>query len=123
MSDQTVVRLRGEGGGEWEFELPLSEVFADQVKARTLTPADDDSAAAVAHLFEEQAAAAATEDSGGELTLEQRIEAVDGHAAANALADELGVDGFTEKKPSVADKKKALAAKAAELAAAGAQQE
>jgi hypothetical protein len=30
----TVVKLRGEGSVEWEFELPLSEVFADQVKGR-----------------------------------------------------------------------------------------
>lgn len=50
-------------------------------------------------------------------TLEERIAAVDSHDAANALAAELGVEGFQEKKPGVDAKKKALLAKAEELAA------
>lgn len=39
------VNLKGEGGVVWEFELPLSETYADQVKNRKLEPADDESAA------------------------------------------------------------------------------
>lgn len=42
------------------------------------------------------------------LTLAERIEAVAGHAQANALAAELGVEGFKEKTPNVAAKQQAL---------------
>jgi len=46
-----------------------------------------------------------------------RIDAVSSHDEANALAAELGVDGFEAKKPSIDAKKAALHAKAEELAA------
>jgi hypothetical protein len=48
----TVVKLRGEGNVVWDFELPLSEVFADQVRARKLVPVDDASFDAVKHLLD-----------------------------------------------------------------------
>lgn len=47
------VRLIGEGSVEWTFELPLTEVFADQVRKGSLRPADDESAAAVASILVE----------------------------------------------------------------------
>ena len=44
----TDVRLIGEHGSEWTFELPLAEAYAKQVKAGLLAPADDRSAEALA---------------------------------------------------------------------------
>lgn len=44
----TTVRLRGEGNAVFEFDLPLSEVYTDQVRARRLVPDDDESTAALA---------------------------------------------------------------------------
>jgi hypothetical protein len=53
-------------------------------------------------------------EGGGEpAPLEERISAVGSHADANALADELGVEGFEAKKPSLDEKKEQLAAAAA----------
>jgi hypothetical protein len=53
-------------------------------------------------------------EGGGEpASLEERISAVGSHADANALADELGVEGFEAKKPSLDEKKEQLAAAAA----------
>lgn len=56
------VRLVGEGGVEWTFDLPLSETFSDQVAKGLLKPADDESAAAVAGYLPEAAAAAQAAD-------------------------------------------------------------
>lgn len=42
------VSLRGEGGVLWDFELPLSEDYAEQVRRGRLTAADADSAKALA---------------------------------------------------------------------------
>lgn len=74
----------------------------------------------VNELEEELAARDASDrgDGGVEKTLEQRIDEVDGHDAANALAAELGVEGFTAKKPSVEAKRQALRERAAVLAEA-----
>jgi hypothetical protein len=44
----TRVRLRGLEGVEWEFDLPLTETYANQVRTRELLPADEESAAALA---------------------------------------------------------------------------
>lgn len=106
----TTVTLRGDGGVEWEFELPLSDVFADQVRTRKLVPVDDDSHEALADLLYEEAA-----DGGSEttpvtepLTLAERIDAVSNHAEANALAEELNVEGFEAKKPPLDAKRAAL---------------
>lgn len=49
-------------------------------------------------------------------SLAERIAAVSSHDEANALASEIGVEGFQDKKPSVDAKKEALSAKAAEIA-------
>lgn len=38
------VKLAGEGGVEWEFDLPLSETFLEQVRSGKLSPVDDASA-------------------------------------------------------------------------------
>lgn len=46
----------------------------------------------------------------------EAAEAVTTHAGANALAKKLGVDGFNDKTPTVAEKKAALIAKAKENA-------
>lgn len=112
------VRLLGEGGVEWEFELPLAETYADQVKAHTLRPADDKSAAALADLL---APAAPAEDGSDEQpkeqTLDERIDAVATHAQANALAADLKVEGFEDKKPALDAKKAALREAAAASAA------
>lgn len=117
MAPETV-RLLGEGGVEWEFELPLAEPYADQVKAHTLRPADDKSTAALADLLAPAAAPAAdVDDSGGPKTLDERIDAVGSHDGANALAVELGVDGFEAKKPGLDAKKAALREAAAARAA------
>lgn len=48
------VKLRGEGGVVWDFDLPLNEVFENQVKTRKLVPADDDSFDLVKHLLVEE---------------------------------------------------------------------
>lgn len=118
----TEVRLVGEGGAVWTFELPLSEVFADQVKSHKLRPADEDSTAAVADLLADPEAAAAdggseTPQGAGEppaeVTLADRIAAVGTHDEANALAAELGVEGFEAKKPALDAKRAALLEKAA----------
>jgi hypothetical protein len=37
------VQLKGAGGCVWEFELPLPEVYAQQLESGTLQPADDKS--------------------------------------------------------------------------------
>ena len=61
----STVTLIGEGGVEWGFEFPLSEVYADQVKSGKLRPADDESAAALADLLapaQEDAIAAHNDD-------------------------------------------------------------
>lgn len=117
MSGPETVTLVGEGGVEWEFELPLSEVFADQVKGNKLAPKSDDDRAKVADLFvsedgELAPAAPASADPPTEKTLAERIDAVASHAEANELAVELGVEGFEEKKPALADKRAALQAAA-----------
>lgn len=44
MSAPKTVNLKGEGGVTWTFDLPLTEVYADQVKNRKLEPADEESA-------------------------------------------------------------------------------
>lgn len=44
----TSVMLRGEGGSVWEFALPLSETYADQVRRGRLQAADSKSAEALA---------------------------------------------------------------------------
>jgi hypothetical protein len=49
------VRLIGEGGVQWTFSLPLKEPYADQVKARKLSPADAESEAALAELLADAA--------------------------------------------------------------------
>jgi hypothetical protein len=116
------VKLVGEGGGEWEYDLPLSEPLADQVKGGKLKPADDDSRDALAAMFAGDAAEEPAPDGGGaeppaEKTLAEKIDAAASHAEMNALAAELGVDGFEEKKPNLNDKRAALHARAQELAA------
>jgi hypothetical protein len=55
-------------------------------------------------------------DAEGEQTVEERIDGVSSHAEANELAAVLGVEGFGKSKPSLAAKKEALHAKAAEQA-------
>lgn len=122
----TTVTLVGEGGVEWEFELPLTEVYVDQVKARKLMPKDADDRAAVAEIL--AAAEAATEegapapdpvpDPPKALTLPEQIDAATTHAELNELAQQLGVEGFEEKKPNLNEKRSQLQAKATELAAA-----
>jgi hypothetical protein len=47
MGDVTTVRLRGDGGCVWEFELPLSEAFQAQVDKGQLVPDDVESAKAL----------------------------------------------------------------------------
>lgn len=103
-----IANLRGEGGVVWELELPLNEVFANQVKTRALVPADDDSYELVKDLLVE--AAAPDEEPEPEpvpVTLAERIDAVTSHAQANELGKELGL-AFEDKKPPVAAKKQAL---------------
>lgn len=111
------VRLVGEGGVEWEFELPLAETYADQVKAHTLRPADDKSAAAVADLLDPAAPAEGGSGEPKEQTLDEQIDGVATHAQANALAAELNVEGFEDKKPALDAKKAALREAAAASAA------
>lgn len=113
----TTVKLLGEGGVVWEFDLPLSEVYTDQVLQRKLIPDDDESREALASLLVPADEDAVVEEPPGELTLAERIRAVSSHAEANELAAELGVDGFEEKKPALDAKREQLmdaAVKAAE---------
>lgn len=42
MSKNKVVRLQGEGGGVFEYELPLNEQHADMLATGKLRPADAD---------------------------------------------------------------------------------
>jgi len=111
------VRLIGEGGVEWEFDLPLSETYADQVVKRALRPADDESAAALAELL----APADGSESGeapSEPSLGARIDAVSSHAEANELGAELGL-AFDAKKPALDEKKAAMHEAAAAAVADG----
>lgn len=57
----TSVTLRGEGNATWEFQLPLSEVLADQVRTRQLVPIDEENHELVADLFEDAVPAAGRE--------------------------------------------------------------
>lgn len=57
----TKVKLRGDGNAIWEFDLPLSEVFADQVRTRRLVPVDEENHELVADLFTDPATAAEPE--------------------------------------------------------------
>lgn len=115
-----IAKLRGEGGVVWEFDLPLNEVFTNQVKTRALVPADDASYDLVRHLLEDEVEDAGDEttepEAPAELTLADRIDAVDSHAAANELGVELGLT-FEEKKPGLDAKKAALLEAAAAQAA------
>lgn len=103
------ITLRGEGGSEFEYELPLDAVHTEQVAAGKLRPVDDDGAEALASIAPPPEL---DDDSGEPLTLAERIAGIASHADANALAQELGVDGFQEKKPSLDAKREALTAAA-----------
>lgn len=56
MGEVESVKLRGEGGVEWEVELPLSELYAEKVQARKLIPVNEDEHAKVAYLLDQTAA-------------------------------------------------------------------
>lgn len=58
----TSVKLRGEGNAVWEFDLPLSEVFADQVRNRQLVAIDEENHALIADLLDPTAAAPKAEE-------------------------------------------------------------
>lgn len=64
---KVIARLRGTGGGVWEFELPLDALHAELYANRKLEPADEESEAAMAAMYgltdEDEAPAAKPERS------------------------------------------------------------
>ena len=107
--DAKTIRLRGEGGGVWEYELPLDAAHAEQVKARKLQPADDDAAKALAAQPELTQTAAST---GGGEENEKPLEKLSG-AECDEKAAKLGVNPW-DSKGKVAAKRSVLAAWIAE---------
>lgn len=86
------VTLRGEGGVLWEFDLPLSEVYADQVKHGRLTAADDEAARLLAKsgvFADTESAAPAEGDAGGPPPM---AGSGSGRNAWAAYAEQLGID-------------------------------
>lgn len=50
MAEATRIRVRGNGGGEFVMDLPLSNPIADQLRRGDLTPLDDAAEAEQARL-------------------------------------------------------------------------
>jgi hypothetical protein len=116
----TIVKLRGEGSVVWEFELPLSEVFADQVRDRKLVPVDDDSYAAIADLLTGPAGVEAA-PADGEQGVEPPVEKPLGEMKLTELiehAEQIGVDPETlaSLRKNGTSKAKAIAAITAKAA-------
>lgn len=84
------VTLRGEGGVLWDFELPLSEVYADQVRRGRLTAADEDSEKALAKSGVSEAATASP-DAGGEAEEPPMAGSGSGRNAWAAYAEAIGL--------------------------------
>jgi hypothetical protein len=84
-------------------------------------PFPEDELVSVQTVVDASRAAGDEDGNDGEESLESRIAAVSSHADANALAEELGVEGFEAKKPNL-DAKRAALLEAAQAAAADAEE-
>jgi pyruvate/2-oxoglutarate dehydrogenase complex dihydrolipoamide acyltransferase (E2) component len=81
MATETTVTLRGEGGVDWGFSLPLSEAIQEQIEKGALQPVDEESVALLDQFMV---------DGDGDDSVE--VVEVKVSAAAAKLAEELGVD-------------------------------